>query len=76
MAIENSTLFSWEGGSKEGWGKEGGYKRRVGGREGRRQPLMKGTSEEGTGRGMGSGREEASGGGIERGMEGEQGRVI
>ena len=37
---------------------------------------MKGTSEEGTGRGMGSGREEASGGGIERGMEGEQGRVI
>ena len=30
---------------------------------------MKGTSEEGTGRGMGSGREEASGGGIERGME-------
>ena len=38
--------------------------------------LMKGTSDEGTGRGMGSGREEASGGGIERGMEGEQGRVI
>ena len=35
---------------------------------------MKGTSEEGTGRGMGSGREEASGGGIERGMEGVQGR--
>ena len=39
---------------------------------------MKGTSEEGTGRGMDSGREEASGGGIERGMEGggarEQGR--
>ena len=30
--------------------------------------LMKGTSEEGTGRGMASGREEASGGGIERGM--------
>ena len=44
-----------------------------GGREG---GLMKGTSEEGTGRGMGSGREEASGGGIERGMEGEQGMVI
>ena len=37
---------------------------------------MKGTSEEGTGRGMDSGREEASGGGIERGMEGHQGRVI
>ena len=37
---------------------------------------MKGTSEEGTGRGMGSGWEEASGGGIERGMKGEQGRVI
>ena len=35
--------------------------------------LTKGTSEEGTGRGMDSGREEASGGGIERGMEGEQG---
>ena len=34
---------------------------------------MKGTSEEGTGQGMDSGREEASGGGIERGMEGEQG---
>ena len=34
---------------------------------------MKGTSEEGTGRGMGSGREDACGGGIERGMEGEQG---
>ena len=34
---------------------------------------MKGTSEEGTRRGMDSGREEASGGGIERGMEGEQG---
>ena len=34
---------------------------------------MKGTSEEGTGRGMDSGREEASGGGIELGMEGEQG---
>ena len=34
---------------------------------------MKGPSEEGTGRGMYSGREEASGGGIERGMEGEQG---
>ena len=34
---------------------------------------MEGTSEEGTGRGMDSGREEASGGGIERGMEGEQG---
>ena len=31
---------------------------------------MKGTSEEGTGRGMDSRREEASGGGIERGMEG------
>ena len=35
--------------------------------------LMKGTSEEGTGRGMDSWREEASGGGIERGMEGSQG---
>ena len=34
---------------------------------------MKGTSEEGTGRGMDSGREEASGGGIERGMEGSKG---
>ena len=33
---------------------------------------MKGTSDEGSGRGMDSGREEASGGGIERGME--QGR--
>ena len=45
MAVENSTLFSlnigdsltnnawgkgrWEGGSKVGWGKERGYKRRV-----------------------------------------------
>ena len=37
---------------------------------------MKGTSEEGTGRGMDGGREEASGGVIERGKEGtrEQGR--
>ena len=34
---------------------------------------MKGTNEEGTGRGMDSGREEVSGGGIEPGMEGEQG---
>ena len=33
---------------------------------------MKGTSEEGTGQGMDSGREEASGGGIERGMEGSK----
>ena len=32
--------------------------------------LMKLTSEEGTGRGMGGGREDASGGGIERGREG------
>ena len=31
---------------------------------------MKGTSEEGTGRGMDGGREEASGGGIVRGREG------
>ena len=31
---------------------------------------MKGTSEEGTGRGMDIGREEASRGGIERGREG------
>ena len=30
---------------------------------------MKGTSEEGTGRGMDGGRDEASGGGIERGRE-------
>ena len=45
-------------------------------RQWRKGRLMKGTSDEGTGRGMGSGREEASGGGIERGMEGEQGRVI
>ena len=37
--------------------------------------LMMGTSEEGTGRGMGGGREEASGGGIARGKDGarEQG---
>ena len=37
---------------------------------------MKGTSKEGTGRGMDGRREEASGGGIERGTEGarEQGR--
>ena len=34
---------------------------------------MNGTSEEGTGRGMDSGREEASGAGIERRMEGEPG---
>ena len=36
---------------------------------------MMGTSEEGTGRGMGGGREEASGGGIARGEDGarEQG---
>ena len=36
---------------------------------------MMGTSEEGTGRGMGGGREEASGGGIARGKDGamEQG---
>ena len=32
--------------------------------------LMRGTSEEGTGRGMGGGREEASGGGIARGKDG------
>ena len=32
--------------------------------------LMMGTSEEGTGRGMGGGREEASGGGIARGKDG------
>ena len=31
--------------------------------------LLMGTSEEGTGRGMGGGREEASGGGIARGKE-------
>ena len=31
---------------------------------------MKGTSKEGTGRGMDGGREEASGGGIEQGREG------
>ena len=38
--------------------------------------MVKGTSEEGTGRDMDSGREEASRGGIERGREGarEQGR--
>ena len=43
-----------------------------GGREG---GLMMGTSEEGTGRGMGGGRDEASGGGIARGKDGarEQG---
>ena len=37
--------------------------------------LMMGTSEDGTGRGMGGGREEASGGGIARGKDGarEQG---
>ena len=35
--------------------------------------LVKGASEEGTGRGMDSGREEASGGGIGRGMEGSTG---
>ena len=34
---------------------------------------MKGTNEEGTGRCMDSGREEASVGGIERGMEGSKG---
>ena len=37
---------------------------------------MKGTSEEGTGRGMGSGREEASGVEIERGMEGSKGGIL
>ena len=47
MAVENSTLFSWEGGSKEGWGKEGGYKRRVEGREGRREGGMEGGKEGG-----------------------------
>ena len=33
-----------------------------------------GTSEEGTGRGMGGGREEASGGGIARGKDGARGQ--
>ena len=39
---------------------------------------MKGTREEGTGRGMDGGRDEASGGGIKRGREGarEQEREI
>ena len=37
---------------------------------------MKGTSEEGTARGMGSRREEASGGGIEQGMEGSKGGIL
>ena len=51
--------------TKRQWGKGG---LREGG-------LMMGTSEEGTGRGMGGGREEASGGGIARGKDGarEQG---
>ena len=51
--------------TKRQWGKGG---LREGG-------LMMGTSEEGTGRGMGGGREEASGGGIARGNDGarEQG---
>ena len=44
----------------------------VGGGGGQRG-LMKGTSEEGTGRGMDSGMDEASGGGIGRGMEGSKG---
>ena len=41
----------------------------------RKGGLMMGTSEEGTGRGMDGGREEASGGGIARGKDGarEQG---
>ena len=42
-------------------------------RQWRKGGLMKGTSDEGTERGMGSGREEANGGGIERGMEGSKG---
>ena len=43
--------------------------------EWRKGGLMMGTSEEGTGRGMGGGREEAIGGGIARGKDGarEQG---
>ena len=63
------------GGSKRKQGCYTGTKRqwRKGGlREG---VLMMGTSEEGTGRGMEGGREEASGGGIARGKDGarEQG---
>ena len=69
------------GGREQGEGESKGRERARGGREeamvqgGQRVPvrkgglregvLMKGTSEEGTGRGMDGGREEASGGGIE-----------
>ena len=81
MAVDNSTLFSlnigesltnnawgngrWEEGSKEVWGKEGGYKRRVGGREGRREGWREGGKEGGRegGRDGGGGREQGDGGG-------------
>ena len=78
MAVENSTLFSlnigesltnnawgngrWEGGSKKGWGKEGGNKRRVGGMKGR----------EGRREGREGWREGGRGGGREGGREGER----
>ena len=75
MAAENSTLFSlnigdsltnnawgkgrWEGGSKEGWGKEKRHKRWVGGRDGGREGLIRDGGREGE-RG-GGGREGARG---------------
>ena len=82
MAAENSTLFSlnigdsltnnacgkgrWEGGSKEGWGKEGRHNRRVGrdgGMEGRRDGGTEGLMRDG-------GRVGRREGGRERGKEG------
>ena len=77
MAIDNSTLFSWEGGSKEGWGKEGWYKRMVGGREGgrsgRREGGREGRREGGMDGGTEGGREGGrEGGGVEGGREGER----
>ena len=92
MAVENSTLFSliigdsitnnargkgrWQGGSKEGWGKEGGYKRRVGGlvgggREGGIEEGREGGGRGGRGaRGWWGGREQVRERGRERANEG------
>ena len=88
MAVDNSTLFSlnidesltnnawgngrWERGSKEGWGKEGGYKRRVGGRAGGREGRKEGRKEGGRKGEREGGREEEGG---SKGMAGrERGR--
>ena len=88
---EGGSEGGWAGGRKDGMREEGGMDRARGGREEammlgsrrasveegrlRKGGLMKGTSEEGTGRGMDGGREEASEGGIERGKKGARGQA-